>query len=195
MPMAMDSENIKGRAYAFGTLSALAPLRRRSLQAVLWFLRTAQPDRIARELSFLHFASWVLVPGDRLQRTASAESPAAKKRAVLLFLSAFNGDWDEYLAAFSRVLALPLNAVWRHCQGWPGAQHLNAFLDYVDDHEVFADAFFNAYGDANAEDIRAALRLCEKLEQFALERSGGDATRFRQGYERLLIELGADLAA
>ena len=193
--MAMDSENIKGRAYAFGTLSALAPFRRRSLQALLWFLRTACPDRVARELSFLHFAQWVIVPRDRLQRTASATDRAAKKRAVLLFMSAFNGDWDEYLAAFSRVLALPLNAVWWHCQDWPGAQHLHAFLDYVDDHEVFADAFFNAYGDANAEDIRAALRLSERLEQFALELDGGDARRFRQGYERLLLELGADLAA
>src|SRR5688572_6332189 len=194
--MAMDSENIKGRAYAFGTLSAVKRLRRRPLQVVLAFLRTAKPDGLARDLSFLHFAEWVLVPANTVQRVASAESGSARKRQYLLFMSAFNGDWDEYLHAFSRVLAPALNSVWTHCEDFPGAQHLQAFLDYVDGHELFADASFNSYGDSNAEDIRAALRVAQALERFALELgTHGDARRFRQRYERLLIELGSDLAA
>lgn len=193
--MAMDSENIKGRAYAFGTLSALRPLRRPLLHALLAFLRTLKPDRIARELAFLHFAQWLVIPADRAHRVSSAQPGAVSKRHYLLFLSAFNGDWDEYLHAFSRVLAPPLNAIWTHCPGWPGAQHLQAFLRYVDDHELFADAFYNAYDDANAEDIRAALRLSRALEEFALELDVGDAKRFRQRFERMLVELGPDLAA
>lgn len=193
--MAMDSENIKARAYAFGTLSTVRRFRRLPLQAVLWCLRAANPDRVARELSFLHFAQWSLLPGS-LVHVASAESGDARKRHYLLFLSAFSGEWNESVQPWRRALTLALNSVWTHCEGWPGAEHSNAFRAYVDTHEVSADAYFDAYGNANAEDIRAALRLAHALEQFALESgAAGDARRFRHRYERLLVELGSDLAA
>lgn len=194
--MGMDGENIKGRAYAFGVLSAIKPFQRPILDLVLLALRATKPDGTARELSFLHFAHWVVVPSDRIRMVGSDRR--ARARSYLLFLSAFNGDWDEYLSAFSRVLFSALNTVWNQCENWPNATRLQAFLDYVDQHELFADAFWNSYGHANAEDIRAALRLSDALDQFALETpqpSPADAAQFQRAYDRLLLQLGADLAA
>jgi hypothetical protein len=189
--MAMDSENIKGRAYAFGTWSAIKPLRSITLRPLLALLqRTAAGD-----WSSTHFASFIVVPAKLAARLHSNDSGLAKSRDYLLHLSAWNGEREEYLHACARVLGPLLGAIWSHCENWPGAWRWKAFTEYVDAHEVFADAYFNAYGDATAEDVRAALRLTRALERFALEPAATDARQFRKRYERLLMELGADLAA
>jgi hypothetical protein len=188
--MAMDSENIKGRAYAFGTWSAIKPGKRITLRPLLWLLR-----RLHLRLESTHFASWMIVPADHAARVSSSESEVELPRAYLLFLSAFNGEREEYLHACWRLAGPALAAIGSHCEGWPGARQLRAVLEYAGQHELFADAFFNAYGDATAADIRAALRLTRALEDFALTSPPPDARHFRQRYERLLMALGADLAA
>jgi hypothetical protein len=137
----------------------------------------------------------MIVPAEHAARLSSSESDVELPRAYLLFLSAINGEPEEYLPACWRFARPALAAIGSHCERWPGARQLRAVLDYAGAHELFADAFFNAYGDATAEDIRAALRLTRALEEFALASSPRDARHFRQRYERLLMALGADLAA
>lgn len=188
--MAMDSENIKGRAYAFGTWSAIKPVKRITLRPLLWLLR-----RLNARLPSTHFASLMIVPAEHAARLSSTESDVELPRAYLLFLSAFNGEREEYLHAGWSLAGPVLAAIGSHCERWPGARQLRAVLEYAGAHELFADAFFNAYGEATAEDIRAALRLTQALEDFALASPPTDARQFRQRYERLLITLGADLAA
>jgi hypothetical protein len=188
--MAMDSENIKGRAYAFGTWSAIKPVKRFTLRPLLWLLR-----RLHARLPSTHFASWMIVPAEHAARVSSTESEVELPRAYLLFLSAVNGEREEYVHAWWSLAGPVLAAIGSHCEGWPGAGQLRAVLDYASAHEVFADAFFNAYGDATADDVRAALRLTRALEDFALASAPADARQFRQRYERLLMALGADLAA
>jgi hypothetical protein len=185
--MATDSENIKGRAYAFGTLSAMKPLRRSMLELGLWIVRRVGAEHVLRELGFVHFAQWIVVPAQRI-------SPEPGTRDALLFLGAFNGDRTELLQLGSTRFASALDLIWSHCESWPGARHWNALRSYADTHELFADVFFNAYGDADAHDVRAALRVTNALEQFALDLPAVDS-HFRRRYERLLIELGGDLAA
>jgi hypothetical protein len=188
--MAMDSENIKGRAYAFGTFSAIKPRGTLLLRPLSWVLA-----RTRARLESTHFASWTIVPAQLAARLSSSESEVERRRAYLLFSSAFNGEREEYLHACWTAFAPVLDAIWSHCERWPGALQLRDLIDYVRAHELFADVFFNAYGDATAEDIRAALRLAHALEDFALAASAPDARHFRRRFERLLIELGADLAA
>jgi hypothetical protein len=188
--MAMDSENIKGRAYAFGTFSAIKPRGSLLLRPLSWVLA-----RTRARLESTHFAAWMILPAERAEQLSSSESELEHRRAYLLFLSAFNGDRDEYLHACCHALAPAIGAIWSHCERWPGASQLREFLEYTRAHELFADVFFNAYGDATAEDVRAALRLSHALEDFALAAPAPDVRHFRQRYERLLMELGADLAA
>jgi hypothetical protein len=189
--MAMDSENIKGRAYAFGTWSAIKPLRSRVLRPLLGLLQ----HTAAREWSSTHFASWSIVPAKLAARLQSSDAESERSRDYLLHISAWNGDREEYLHASARLLGPLLGTIWSHCQNWPGAWQWKAFLEYAGAHEVFADAYFNAYGDATAEDVLAALRLTAALERFSLEPPATDARQFRKRYERLLMQLGADLAA
>jgi hypothetical protein len=188
--MAMDSETIKGRAYAFGTWSAIKPLKRITLQPLLWLLRSLQT-----RLDSTHFASWMIVPAERAARLSSSESDLELRRAYLLFLSTFNGEREAYLHACWSLAGPALAAIWSHCERWPGAHSIREVVEYTGAHELFADTFWNAYGDATAEDIRAALRLTQALEDFAIGSLPTDARHFRQRYERLLMTLGADLAA
>lgn len=188
--MAMDSENIKGRAYAFGAFSAIKPRGRLLLRPLLWVL-----SQTRARLDATHFASWMIVPAQRAAQLSSSESEPELRRAYLLFAGTFNGEREEYLHACAHALGPALGAIWSHCERWPGAARLRDFVEYVRAHELVADMFFNAYGDATAGDVRAALRLAHALEDFALAPASADARSFRQRYERLLMLLGADLAA
>jgi hypothetical protein len=188
--MAMDSENIKGRAYAFGTFSAIKPRASLLLRPLSWMF-----SQTRARIESTHFASWMVLPAADAARLSSSESDVQLRRAYLLFLSAFNGEREEYLHATWNALAPAIGALWSHCERWPGVWQLRDFIEYVRAHELFADVFFNAYGDATAEDIRAALRLTRALEDFALAAPAPDVRQFRKRYERLLMELGADLAA
>jgi hypothetical protein len=137
----------------------------------------------------------MIVPAEHAARLRSSDSDVELRRAYLLFLSTFNGEREQYLEACHRLAGPALAAIWSHCERWPGAQRFRAVFEYAGAHELFADAFWNAYGDATADDIRAALRLTQALEDFAIASPPTDARHFRQRYERLLMALGADLAA
>src|ERR1700755_2225244 len=173
--MAMDSENIKGRAYAFGTWSAISPRGSVLLRPLLGILSHARA-----RIDATHFASWVIVPQRMAAALAASETEPQLRRGYLLFLSAFNGEREDYFHGLWNAFGPAIGAIWSHCERWPGVWQIRSVLEYVQAHELFADTFFNAYGDATAEDIHAALRLTRALEEFALAAPANDARQFRR---------------
>jgi hypothetical protein len=192
--MASESENIQGRARAFGTLSAIEPLRSFALRATLSLLERIRAGTLARAHGATHFASFYVLAADRAARLTPA-ADREQRRDFLLSLVTFDGDRDAYLHACSRVLGFAVDAIGAQCERWPGVLNLNAFRDFAREHELPSAAFYTAYPDATVHDVRAALRLTQALERFASELPAADARQFRRRYERLLMELGADLAA
>lgn len=193
--MASESENKQGRARAFGTFGAIEPLRSFALRSTLSLLSRVRAGSLARALGSMHFASFHVVPADRATGVRASDFEPARKRDHLLALATFDGDREAYLHACSRVLGFVVEAIGSHCERWPGVHKLNAFLEYASAHEVESAAFFNAYPDATVHDVRAALRLEQALERFASDLPAPDSRQFRRRYERLLMELGADLVA
>jgi hypothetical protein len=192
--MASESENIKGRAQAFGTFNAIEPLRSFALRSILSLLERMRAGSLARAHGATHFASFHVIDAEcagRLNPTAERN----RKRDFLLSLVSFDGDRDAYLHACSRVLGLAVEAIGAQCERWPGVLKLNAFREFTREHELASEAFYTAYPDATVHDVRAALRLTQALERFASELPAEGARQFRRRYERLLMELGADLAA
>jgi hypothetical protein len=193
--MASESENNHGRAHAFGTFSAVEPLRSFALRSTLSLLSRVRAGSLARALGTTHFASFHVVPAERAASVRASDSEPAHERDHLLALVSFDGDREVYLHACSRVFGIVVDAIGSQCERWPGVSKLNQFLEYVRAHELPSATFFTAYPEATVHDVRAALRLTQALERFASELPAPDARQFRRRYERLLMELGADLAA
>jgi len=193
--MAFAQDNKKGRTTAFGTVSEIRGVPWPQItRAVMTALRVFRPEQRAQQLAFLHYAHWIVIGRRDLDRLLRPRGGRARG-AHLFFLSQFSGDWDDYLTAFSRVLDDAVDWAWRGVQGWPGATHLGAFIDYVAFHEIETQAFNPAYPDADAVEVRAALHVRDALERLVFEIEGSnDDAAVRRAYDRLLLDLRADLA-
>ena len=74
---------------------------------VLGAIKPLQKDLV--QLSFIHFARWVIVKRNAFPHVASAQPTEKLKYDYLLFFSNFNGTWNQYMDAFSAVLSRGLN--------------------------------------------------------------------------------------
>ncbi len=139
-------------------LTALTPIipgRRAQLQQVLATVR----ERIAsggpsplEEIGTVHFARWVVLPDDQ-------------DGGQLLFTSNFDGPWDDYIEDFAAQAAESFDAIYSNCVGWPerGARDVDAFKAYVLAHEILADVYYRAYPMATVQQVKAALKLKDAL--------------------------------
>src|SRR5262249_26434213 len=112
--------------------------------ATLWLVLTLI-DIVARVyavrgtlggITVIHFPGWVIVPDSR-----TAPGP---RRHRLLFLSSFDGSWDNYLGEFIDRAASGLTAVWSNTVGFPATKHLalagardeDAFKQWTREHQI-----------------------------------------------------------
>jgi hypothetical protein len=201
--MATESAPRPSRGVPFNTLSLVrrivgAPVLSLALRA----LRVTRPDKVARQVGQLYFARWLLL-SPRVVSEVSRVDGSDRHRHYLLFISDFTGDLDEYLSAFARVLTPAMNLLWGFCEAWPGAARSSDFMRYVHTHQLVNQTYFTAYYDATVGDIRSALRVSKRIDEFVLEagdliqcKESQDADEsFQAAYHRLLMQMGGDLAS
>ncbi len=135
-------------------LTPIVPGRRTHLQAVLAGLakRIAEGGPTPLDLiGTVHFARWVVLPdGD--------------DGGNLLFVSNFDGRWDDYIEDFAASSADSFDAIYSNCVGWPagGATDVDAFKAFVRTHEVPADVYYRAYPMATVRQVKSALTFKAK---------------------------------
>src|SRR5580704_18069461 len=66
-----------------------------------------------KNLSFIHFARWVVVGRNQFPRLSDKQPHEELRYDYLLFFSNFNGTWNQYIDAFSAVLSQGLDLIWR----------------------------------------------------------------------------------
>ena len=188
--------NINGKVYA---MNAVTPMRRwktpilRVLFFLLGVLKSRQRDLI--DLSFIHFARWVIVKGNQFPRLSAAQPAEDLHYDYLLFFSNFNGTWNQYIDAFSAVLSTGLNLIWRWSEKFPGAIPVTAFKRYISLVQFDTDYLYTAYPCATTNDVKAALRVDDALGEFAAASQALSPEEFEQAYLRLLIKTQSDLGA
>jgi hypothetical protein len=135
-------------------LTALTPIipgHRARLQAVLGTLaqRIAEGGPTPLDvIGTVHFARWVVLPdGDD------------GDGGNLLFVSNFDGRWDDYIEDFAASSAESFDAIYSNCVGWPagGATDVDAFKAFVRAHELRADVYYRAYPIATVRQVKSAL--------------------------------------
>jgi len=193
----MANEPVEMKAIAMNLLSPFprwgAPVKR----LIYWALRLPLIDKKLTELlqlSFIHFARWVIVPPSRFVQFPG-QPPNRIERDYLYFASNYNGHWDQYIDAFSDVVSDGLDGMWKFCLNWVPASQVVALKRYIMWHEIRhdvipADHYFCAYPEASTNDVKAALHLMDELRAFR-EASPANETdeAWDQRYRELLAKV------
>src|SRR3954470_9728839 len=135
---------------AITTIVGIKPGQVGHLRAVLAQFAAPGPASPIQLIGTIHFARWVIIDND----------------TRLLFISNFDGTWDDYIDEFIEKAADGLNAIWSHCDDFPagGSRDREAFKAYIRKYEYQPDVFYSAYPDASVKDIHKALRVRQKFE-------------------------------
>lgn len=181
--------NIEGKATA---ITVITPVKRGGpllLWLVFWAGRNLQWTlRKLQTLSFIHFARWAVIArfpdgrrGERLNHT------------YLLFESNFNGAWEQYIDAFSEVVALRMKAIWGTSFGFPGPLPVESFKGYIRHNEFVANHYYSAYPGATTTEIVSAARVEAALEGLVRTAGGLDPDSFGEAYASCLTKMRRDL--
>jgi hypothetical protein len=180
-------------------MNAVTPMKawKTPILRILFFLlgaiKSKQQDLI--NLSFIHFARWVIVKRNQFPRLAPEQPEEQLHYDYLLFFSNFNGTWNQYIDAFSAVLSTGLNMVWRWSEKFPGSVPVTAFKRYIALVQFDTDYYYTAYPYATTNDVKAAIRVGDRLQAFADGSAGLSPEEFHQAYLKLLVTVQADIGA
>ena len=113
----------------------------------------------------------------------------------LLFFSNFNGTWNQYIDAFSAVLSRGLNLIWRWSEKYPGSRPVTAFKRYIALVQFDTDYYYNAYPRAATNDVKAALRVQDALDEFARSSQSLSPAEFEKAWLAFLVRIQPDLGS
>ncbi len=181
--------NVEGKATA---ITVLTPVRREGplvLSLVFWAGRNVKETLKKLEtLSFIHYARWAVI--DRFPDRGDGER---LHHTYLLFESNFNGTWDQYIDAFSEVVAFRMKAIWGTSLAFPGPLPVEPFKQYIRRNEFVANHYWSAYPGATTTEIVSAGRVEAALEELRSSASRLRPEEFQRAYEAFLTDVQGDL--
>jgi hypothetical protein len=189
--------NIAGKAYA---MNLLTPIRLPLLllnKAIFWAVGTPLfKPRLngLLTLSMIHYARWVVLRGKDFPRLSDSQPKENLRYGYMLFLSNFNGSWEQYVDSFSAAIPSGLNLLWFKNVGWPKSVPEQPFHRYVEYNQIWTDYYYSAYPMAASNDVKAAQRVKQKLTTLAENTAQLDAPAFMVAYNQMLKELQGDLS-
>jgi hypothetical protein len=186
--------NIHGKAYAMNTVSPMKPWKSYILRLFFFIWRHYKPlgDGLV-QLSFIHFARWVIVPRYAFPRLSEQQPKEDLQYDYLFFFSNFNGTWNQYIDAFSAVLFFGLNNIWRWSEKFPGSVPVTPFKNFIARGQVETDYYYTAYPHATTNDVKAAHRVQAALNDFARQTEGVPPAEFADAYLQFLVSVQGDL--
>lgn len=188
--------NINGKAYAMNAVTPMKPWKTPILKLLFFLLGVLKSKQKAlKDLSFIHFARWVVVKRGQFPRLAPSQPAEELDHDYLLFFSNFNGTWNQYIDAFSDVLAYGLNLIWRWSEKFPGSVPITPFKRYITLVQFDTDYYYNSYPYAATNDVKAALRVQDAVSSFAQSSGTLAPAQFQQAYRELLVKVQPDLGA
>lgn len=188
--------NINGKAYAMNAITPMKPWKTWILRLLFFIFGLVKPLQANLvDLSFIHFARWVIVPHRKFPRVSSEQPKENLQYDYLFFFSNFNGTWNQYIDAFSDVLGTGLDGIWRWSEKYPGAVPVTPFKDYISLVQFETDYYYDAYPHATTNDVKAAHRVKAALDELAARSPNISADEFAKSYLQFLTKVQGDLGA
>jgi hypothetical protein len=188
--------NINGKAYAMNAITPMKPWKTSILKLIFFILgvwKAKQQD--LKQLSFIHFARWVIVKRDQFPYLGDGQPREQLKYDYLIFFSNFNGTWDQYIDAFSAVLYQGLDLIWRWSEKYPGSQPVTGFKQYIALVQFDTDYYFDVYPHSATNDVKAALRVHDALTEFAKSSQSISPDEFGKAWLQFQIQVAPDLGS
>ena len=111
------------------------------------------------------------------------------KSKYLIFESNLDGDLDTYLAGLAANIPGHLDAIWKHCVGYPGAANRKAFVDYMKACQLTTTFYFAAVNDKSVPETLRALQTQAAVTEFIATHQGADPASLQRDF----IEFAARL--
>jgi len=186
--------NIAGKAYAMNVLTPMRP-KYTWINYLIFMVSRVIPATLAGllGLSIIHFARWVIIRRDQWPQIGQPHRPLAND--YMLFISNFNGTWDQYIDAFSDGLPGGLDLFWYSSTKYPHSIPITCFKDYIRANQIDTDYYYNATPDAAQRDIKAALRVSAVLKDLAAKPSAMTPASFKAAYVAALVSIQNDLGS
>ena len=182
--------NVAGKASA---LTVITPQHYGWLKRWIFNLtRLAGELRPLKGLQMIHFAQWYVVPAAAWSRQKSEQRT---KQDQLIFLSHFNGTWDQYIDAFSDGVPFGVNLLWLASGSFPGSVPLTPFKHYIRHNTIDSDYFYSATPGAAQRDIKSALKLAKQICELSRCHSTMSETEFTLEFRHRLKDAHLLLAA
>jgi hypothetical protein len=186
--------NINGKVYAMNAITPMKPWKTWVLRAIFFVLGhvpSLQQDLI--NLSFIEFARWVAVPRRRFPYLANGQDREELQYDYLLFFSNFNGTWNQYIDAFSAVLANGLNLIWRWSEKFPGSVPVTLFKEYIARVQFDTDYYYTAYPHATANDLKSAHIVQASFDSLSERAAKCTPEEFAAAYLGFVLQVQAHL--
>ena len=186
--------NINGKVYAMNAVTPMKVWKTRILRVifwVLWHVKPLQQDLI--NLSFIEFARWVIIPRDRFPLVGKDQPEEKLKYDYLVFFSNFNGTWNQYIDAFSAVLAKGLDLIWRWSEKFPGSVPVTLFKEYIARVQFDTDYYFTAYPHATANDLKAAHIVQASFDALEVKAATYTPQEFASAFLDFVIQVQSSL--
>jgi hypothetical protein len=187
--------NINGKVYALNVITPMKPWKTWILRCAFFVLdhvKFLQNDLI--NLSFIEFARWVIIPRTAFPALGQGQLKEDLQYDYLLFFSNFNGTWNQYIDAFSAVLSIGLNLIWRWSEGFPGSVPVTPFKNYINRVQFDTDYYFTAYPEATLNDVESAHIVQHELDTLAASSSASPA-EFRRAYQQFVLNVQTHLGS
>ncbi len=188
--------NLAGKSYALNALTPMereaTPLLRLEFPAIrLGFFKRQTEALIG--LQFIHFARWVVLGRDALPYLGPPQERESLRYDYLLFCSNFNGNWENYIDAFSEVIPKGIDNIWRWSLKFPGARPVGPFINYIRACQYDTAYYYTAYPGASTKDVLGALAVEEALNAFMLECDVLTPDEFQYAWSTFLGDVQAHL--
>jgi hypothetical protein len=155
---------------------------------ILFFVTARIPKLTValRTLSFIHFARWSVFT--KIPYNGPPQKKQRLRSPHMYFESNFNGGWEEYIDAFSHILAKGMTAFWGSSFGFPKPLPTAPFKSYITENETAASHYYSAYPQATSTMVQAALALDDKLAPLIKRAEKLSPEQFQAEYNKLLTE-------
>ena len=127
--------NIAGKAYAMNVLTPMRPWKT-WIQVLIFMVARATPQQLGGLLGLrlIHFARWVIIRRDQWPDRGQGEQTLTCD--YMLFLSNFNGTWDQYIDAFADGIPVASTCFWYASIKYPHSIPISTFKDYIGANQI-----------------------------------------------------------
>ena len=182
--------NINGKVYAMNAITPMKPWKTWILRVLFFLLghiKAMRADLI--NLSFIEFARWVVIPRRSFPMLSGGQVAEDLQYDYMLFFSNFNGTWNQYIDAFSAVLAKGLNLVWRWSEKFPGSVPVTLFKEYIARVQFDTDYYYTAYPHATANDLKAAHVVQGAFDELSGWAASATPDEFANAYLNFVLQV------